>query len=232
MRPEESDGRARTEDRRRTAPLEQADPAQAYRIDWIEARELADGARGRLGMTFLPGKHGVSGRYPGVVYARVLADDLAELLRQGVRHLLLLVEDHELRRWGDPDIVAVAAESGITIRRHALPDGTAPPTVAEMAAILDDLRAHRREGDVAVACMGGVGRTGTVAACALVEAGLAADAAVNRVRRLRHPDAVETAQQRDFVRRYARQRRGAAAGSTAPEAGQAPSGSGSAQGTG
>lgn len=215
MRPDGSDDHGRAHERRRTAPLEQADPAQPYRIDWIDAAELADGAPGRLGLTHLPGKHGVSGRYPGLVYRRVLSDDLAALVRQGIRHLLLLVEDHELRLWGDPAIVAVAARSGITVRRHPLPDGTAPPSVSEMIRVLDDLRAQRREGDVAVACMGGVGRTGTVAACALVEAGLTADAAIDRVRRVRHPDAVETAEQRTFVRRYARERRGAARGAAA-----------------
>jgi protein-tyrosine phosphatase len=199
------------DERRRGAPLEQADPSLPYRIDWLEAGALADGASGRLGLTFLPGKHGVSGRYPGLVYRRVLTDDLAALRRLGVRWLLLLVEDHELRQWGDPSIGAVAEAAGVTVRRHPLPDGAAPASISEMASLLAELRAARREGDVAVACMGGVGRTGTVAACALVEAGMSAEAAIRHVRRVRHPDAVETAGQRAFVRRYARQRRGSSA---------------------
>lgn len=203
-------GSVRGDDRRQTAPLEQADPAEPYRVDWIAAHELADGAPGRLGLTFLPGKRGVSGRYPGLVYRRVLADDLDAMRRQGIRLLLLLVEDHELRTWGDPAIVETAARTGVTVVRHPVPDGTAPRSVADMASVLAELRAERRAGDVAVACMGGVGRTGTVAACALVEAGLDAEAAIAHVRRVRHPDAVETAEQRAFVRRYARERQGIA----------------------
>jgi protein-tyrosine phosphatase len=67
-------------------------------------------------------------------------------------------------------------------------------------AEIDVARAH---GDVAVACMGGVGRTGTVGACALVRAGLDPDAAIARVREVRHPEAVETAEQEGFVRAFA-----------------------------
>jgi protein-tyrosine phosphatase len=59
-------------------------------------------------------------------------------------------------------------------------------------------------GDVAVACMGGVGRTGMVVACALVRAGRTPAESVARVRSLRHPTAVETAAQERFVERYAR----------------------------
>jgi protein-tyrosine phosphatase len=201
---------SRAEDRRLSAPLEQADGGQPYRLDWIEGQDLADGARGRLGLTFLPGKHGGSDRYPGLTYARDLANDLAGLRATGVRLLLLLVEDHELRRWGDPAIVEAGRRQGITIRRHPLPDGSAPASTEEMRSLIGELRVERQDRDVAVACMGGVGRTGTVAACALVEGGMPAAAAIRFVRRVRHPDAVETADQREFVKRYAHVHRGAA----------------------
>ncbi len=217
--PEGPGGPDPAHDRRRTAPLEQADPAQPYRVDWLDPMVLGDGAPGRMGLTFLPGKRGASGRYPGLVYRRVLADDLRTLQRQDVRLLLLLVEDHELRQWGDPAIVAVAAAKGLRVRRHPLPDGAAPASIDEMVSLLAELRSERREGDIAVACMGGVGRTGTVAACALVEGGMPADGAIDHVRRVRHPDAVETAEQRAFVRRYARTRQGAARGAATAERG-------------
>ena len=87
-------------------------------------------------------------------------------------------------------------------------------SIAEMSSILVAVRAARAVGDVAVACMGGVGRTGTVAACALVEAGLDPDEAVAEVRRVRHPAAVETKVQLAFVREYWRDRTGAHAESS------------------
>lgn len=182
------------------------------RIDWLDASDLDDGG-GRLGMTFLPGKRGASTRYPGRVYRRDLARDLETLRASRVRHLLLLVEDLELDRWGEPEIVARAAEAGVTIDRWPLGDGTAPRSPSEMDAILAALGGPRRDGDVAVACMGGVGRTGTVVACALVAAGWPADRAIERVRAVRHPTAVETPEQVAFVSMYERHVAAASQGS-------------------
>lgn len=172
------------------------------RVDWLELGDLHDSRPGRLGLTFLPGKRGASTRYPGRVYRRGLDEDLATLRADRVGRLVLLVEDHELARWGDPDIVERGAMAGVEIERWPMPDGWPPSSLAEMDAILAAIDSARGGGDVAVACMGGVGRTGTVVACALVAAGWDAAAAIRRVREVRHPEAVETPQQERFVRAY------------------------------
>ncbi len=174
------------------------------RVDWVTATELGDGRAGRLGLTFMPGKRGASTRYPGRVYRRRLDADLATLVGQRVRWLLLLVDDGELARFGDADIVARGSASGVTIVRRPLTDGTAPQGAAAMDEMLTLVNAARDVGDVAVACMGGVGRTGLVTACALVAAGANARAAIARVREVRHPEAVETAEQVRFVEMYER----------------------------
>lgn len=179
-----------------------ADPP--LRVDWIDVELLADGRPGRLGLTFLPGKHGPSLRYPGRVYRRELETDLASLAAAGVTGLVLLVDDDELDRWGDPAIVERGLARGITVERRPIPDMQAPPSPAAMDSILSWIAAARSRGDVAVACMGGVGRTGTVAACAIVETGRTADEAIGHLRRIRHPTAVETDAQVAFVHAYAR----------------------------
>ena len=173
------------------------------RVDWIDPVRIADERPGRLGLTFLPGKHGASLRYPGRIYRRDLEQDLATLAGGEVRTLVLLVEDHELARWGDAGIVERARTRGITVERWPMPDGMPPSSLEVMDALLDAIDAARAEGDVAVACMGGVGRTGTVAACALVRAGIAPEDAIADVRRVRHPTAVETDEQRRFVQAFA-----------------------------
>ena len=177
------------------------------RVDWIGGEHLADGRSGRLGLTFLPGKHGRSFRYPGRVYRRDLERDIGSLVEAGVGYLALLVEDHELERWGDLAIVQRAAAAGLTVRRWPMPDGSTPRDVADMDAILAEIADERERTDVAIACMGGVGRTGTVAACALVAAGWDPDAAIGEVRRVRHPGAVETEEQETFVEAFARHRK-------------------------
>jgi protein-tyrosine phosphatase len=174
------------------------------RIDWLAANDLDDGLPGRLGLTFLPGKHGPSVLYPGRIYRRDLRTDLQTLSDERIALLVLLVEDGELSRWGDPGIVERGTEAGVQIVRRPMADGSAPRTPADMDEILALIREARRSGDVAVACMGGVGRTGTVAACAMVAAGASAEAAIARVRAVRHPTAVETGEQIGFVHHYER----------------------------
>jgi protein-tyrosine phosphatase len=172
------------------------------RIDWISADQLHDGRPGRLGLTILPGKHGVSSRYPGRTYQRDADADLAALAAAGAHTLVLLVEDHELERWSTPQLVERGVALGVRVVRFPIPDGHPPGDLAAMRAILSVVRDAREASDVAVACMGGVGRTGTVAACALVEIGMNADAAIAEVRRVRHPQAVETRAQDAFVRAF------------------------------
>lgn len=55
---------------------------------------------------------------------------------------------------------------------------------------------------VEVACMGGLGRTGTTLACVAVLDGVPAAEAVGYVRQHYNARAVETPQQRDFVARF------------------------------
>jgi protein-tyrosine phosphatase len=181
-----------------------ADPPPA--IDWIPASDLDDDRPGRIGLTALPGKRGASVRYPGRMYRGDLGQDLDALRHAGVVRLVLLVDDAELDRWGDPAIVERGARSGVEIVRHPLPDGAAPSDLSGMRAILASMTDARAHGDVAVACMGGVGRSGTVAACALVDAGWEPRAAIERVREIRHPTAVETTAQTTFVHQYYRDR--------------------------
>jgi protein-tyrosine phosphatase len=176
------------------------------RIDWVPAEDLADARPGRIGMTVLPGKRGPSVRYPGRIYRSDPDTDLAALRAAGIGRLILLVGDDELARWGDAAIVARAARHGIEVDRHPIRDGSPPASAAAMDAILVSIADGRAAGDVGVACMGGVGRTGTVAACALVAAGWDAGAAIDRVRELRHPTAVETVAQERFVQTYWSQR--------------------------
>ena len=50
-----------------------------------------------------------------------------------------------------------------------------------------------------VTCMGGLGRSGTLAACLLVSAGTAPEAAIAAVRAARGPRALKTVAHEDFV---------------------------------
>jgi atypical dual specificity phosphatase len=78
-----------------------------------------------------------------------------------------------------------------------------PPTVGQIEIFLDFLRSSERDGlAVVVHCGAGLGRTGTMLACALVGRGYAAEAAIDKLRTLR-PYSIETIEQEDCVRHYA-----------------------------
>ena len=55
--------------------------------------------------------------------------------------------------------------------------------------------------EVVIHCLGGLGRTGTIAARILVEFGIEADDAIKAVREAR-PGAIETVGQAEYVRKF------------------------------
>ncbi|MEI2640237.1 MAG: protein-tyrosine phosphatase family protein [Microthrixaceae bacterium] len=52
-------------------------------------------------------------------------------------------------------------------------------------AIVESIRTARDQGGVYIHCWGGIGRTGTVAGCLLVDSGMSADEALGRITELR-----------------------------------------------
>lgn len=162
------------------------------RVSWIDHP-----FSGRLGMTFLPGKKvdRISGRHD-----RALETD-AQALRDAwdIDLLVLLVEDHELSRFGVPNIEQVMADAGIDVLRLPIPDGGIPANVDQARDLVRAILARLAAGDnVAIACRGGLGRTGTIAACTLIAAGLRPGEAVDAVRAARH-GTIETDEQERFV---------------------------------
>ena len=78
--------------------------------------------------------------------------------------------------------------------------------MAEMVTLNAQVRDWMDAGErVVLHCMGGLGRSGLVAATALVNAGLSPSAAIQEVRDTRDPRAVETQAQADFVHLFAKQ---------------------------
>ena len=109
---------------------------KALRVDFMDltGTDLAAGG-GRAGMTFLPGKRYL-GYYSGPHW-RDLDSDAASLREQGVKVLLLLVEDKELHRCRATHVGEVLPEHGIELH---------PPPRARPAAAIRRCRLppHRR----------------------------------------------------------------------------------------
>ena len=161
----------------------------ALRVDWLET-ELAGGF---LGLTLMPGRRDLG---------RDLARDIEALKGQGVTHVLCLLTTDEIERYGPDDLVAIYREAGLETRHLPMLDQRVCSR-EEMEQALGWIgTALEAGGRVMVHCLGGLGRSGTVAACHLRRRGLDAEAALVAVRAARSPRAVESAEQEAFVRAF------------------------------
>lgn len=191
-------------------------------LDWLDLRVAPRFANtpGHLGMTILPGKYqpdGMSGKHQ-----RNLELDAARLAELGVQSFVLLVEDWELLRCRVPDFVATLNRHGIEVlrcpivdrhtpddRSPAMPSPVSEQTPAPwtsqpgdreaFSATLRELEQRLAKGEtVAVSCRGGLGRTGLLAACLLVNGGLEPEAAIAATRAVRH-GTIQNPRQETFV---------------------------------
>jgi protein-tyrosine phosphatase len=170
-------------------------------VDFLPDDEV--GMLGRLGMTFAPGMQAesVSGRWE-----RDLATDMRALEEEHeVNVLVSLMEDHEYRGYRIPELLERDRIGGIEILRFAIGDMSVPQEAeSEMfEAFVQDVVGRLEQGqNIVVHCRGGLGRTGTVAACVLVTLGRhTADEAIGAVRTARK-GTVQTREQEDFVRLF------------------------------
>jgi len=168
----------------------------ALRVDWIE-RDLT--GAGRLGITPCPGRRD---------RGRDLSTDLAQLRSQGVTRLLCLLTDSELHWAGVPDLGPRAQAAGLTYRRLPVPHQGTPHTVDAIELARWCRQAMEQGETVVLTSMGGLGRSGTIAACLLVASGMSPDTAIAAVREATGPRAFGRVAQEDFVVDFAAATRG------------------------
>jgi protein-tyrosine phosphatase/nicotinamidase-related amidase len=161
------------------------------RVDWVESEQIGPG---RLGMTICPGRRDRD---------RNLEADLDRLREVGVDRLLCLSTEAEMDWAGVRELGSRAEALGFNYRWLPVPDqGTC--SLSEAADLVGWCRAGLERGEsVVVTCMGGLGRSGMIAACVLVDAGVPPADAIASVRAARGPRALETSGQEELVSTFA-----------------------------
>ena len=163
---------------------------------------------------WLPGAQVAAGEYPGDLDDAKAREKLRAILDAGITVFVDLTEQDELKPY-EPFLLEEADRRGIDVRhlRRPIRDRrTCSPR--EMAAIMQALRDAVDDGEkVYVHCWGGVGRTGAVAGCWMVERGMTPDdalalvgtlfATMSQAKLLRHfSGSPETEAQREMVRSW------------------------------
>lgn len=173
------------------------------RIDWLVASPfeaspplpLID-APGRVALSSCPGRSEVSGD---------VEEDLATILSVGIGTVVSLVSDAEMAMYGVLGLRSALRMAGLRSVHFVIEDKQAPADLQATRALCMSLLRLLGEGEnILLHCIGGWGRSGTIAACLLTHQGYDAEAAVDLVRQARSPYCVETTRQFSFVRTYAR----------------------------
>ena len=152
----------------------------------------------------IPGRL-LAGKYPGGKNLQEVERRLGALLDGGFNGFIDLTDVGEMPPYDNylPEAVAYV--------RKPITDHGVPPDAAYMAEILGELDSLLDEGRrVYVHCRAGIGRTGTLVACHLIERGLTPQAALDQLNELWQgsdrsdtwPEVPETDEQRDFILAY------------------------------
>jgi ADP-ribosylglycohydrolase/protein-tyrosine phosphatase len=172
----------------------QSDPLQIASVE-------IPGGTGVIGLTFCPGKkyHSIYGSN----WDRDLCIDLQAIQAFGAKALVTLMESKELTDVSVP-ADTLAAEAGkhglewhhLPVRDVSIPDADFEDLWTYSGQRLRSLLA--RGDKIVIHCLGGVGRTGTVAARLLIEFGDQPQDAIRKIRKVR-PSSIETQSQERYA---------------------------------
>jgi ADP-ribosylglycohydrolase/protein-tyrosine phosphatase len=154
----------------------------------------------------LPGQL-LAGEYPGAAEPGTSRERIERLLAAGIDCFVDLTQEQELPAYAN------FLPAGVRHHRKPIRDHGIPSEPEHMLGILEVIESSLRSGRcVYVHCHAGIGRTGTVIGCLLVEHGLAGDAALEALNRAWRqsarsevwPSVPETPSQIEYVRSWVR----------------------------
>jgi len=148
-----------------------------------------------------PGKLAVAARPRGGDW---LEDEIANWRREGIRIVVSLLTPEEEREFQIERESADARAQGITFLGLPIRDRQTPDSESDMQSAVQQLDDTLASGqNVLVHCRQGIGRSGLLAACLLVNRGWSPEAAMKELSEVRGVSVPETRQQHQWIDQYA-----------------------------
>ena len=133
-----------------------------------------------------------------------LKDEVASWKRDGIGSVLSLLTPEEDLELDLRDEGREVKKAGLEFWSLPIEDRQVPRSEAKLGAALDKVNLALSAGrNVLVHCRQGVGRTGLATVCLLVKNGMSPGAAIDLVSAARGVAVPETAEQREWIERYA-----------------------------
>ncbi|TGK16636.1 dual specificity protein phosphatase family protein [Leptospira kmetyi] len=164
--------------------------SKTLRIDYLKTeqhnRELS-----RIGLTILPGRKDRD---------RNLEEDITTIQKEGITHILCLLTENEFSEYGVKDLKHQYERHGLNVYHCPVLDQTAPVFDQAIPALQWMDKAISQNGKVLIHCVGGLGRSGTLAAAYTIwKEKLDAKEAISLVRESRSERAIESRIQEEFL---------------------------------
>ncbi|KAM8833824.1 LOW QUALITY PROTEIN: cyclin-dependent kinase inhibitor 3 [Synchiropus picturatus] len=150
-----------------------------------------------LGVCALPGC-----RYKDI--RRNLQRDVEELQSQGVQDVFVFCTNGELSKYRVPSLLATYEHRGFAVHHFPFLDGDVPE-LPLCSRILEELQGClQRSRRTVLHCYGGLGRSGLVAACLLIQLSpeMTAHKAIEFLREHRGRGAIQTVKQYNFLHEF------------------------------
>ena len=138
------------------------------------------------------------------VMPRPEEEEIAELRAAGVTTLVSLLEAPEIELYGLEREPELCAQHGIDFLHYPIRDHATPVDARTAVALVKDLAARYGRGEsIIVHCLGGVGRSPTIAGATLVERGVRLPDVIRRMSDARGYPVPEMPEQYAWMERYA-----------------------------
>lgn len=137
-----------------------------------------------------------------------LQDEVRDWSNQGLQVIVSLLTSYEVAELGLADESVACQSAGLEFFCLPIEDRSVPDHLLDTVKLVDTLYALYSEGKkMGIHCRQGLGRSPLIAGCLLVRAGMAPEMAFAKIGAARGTIVPETAEQREWLKRFAEELR-------------------------